>query len=173
MRGTRSDRVRRPLADQPGGDPSARSLHTLVHLNLEMLLAECEKATGEDGEAERGGDPDDDQAEEVGGGHGRRVLRQSTTVRSARHRVARAHEGVDAAERSVTRGRGRVVWYTRSSDLRSEPSKPARAAPNPAASCCPWSPPACLLRAALAAERRGRFREERRPEAGVAEMLET
>jgi hypothetical protein len=73
-------------------------LHTLVHLNLGTLLAECEKATGEDGEAERGGDPEDDQAEEVGGGHGRRVLRQSTTVRSDRRRVALPDERVDAAE---------------------------------------------------------------------------
>jgi hypothetical protein len=70
-----------PNDSGPWRQCSAPSLRQFVRLEIEALFAECEQAAREDGKAERGGDPEEDQAEEVGEGHGRRVPRRLTKVR--------------------------------------------------------------------------------------------
>src|SRR6185369_10367949 len=92
-------------------DPSAPPLRHLVRLDLEALLAECEQAAREDGEADRGGDPEEDQAEEVDGDHGRRVLRRSIRVWSGGFGSA---PSVRARPGPRHNGQGKVARCTRS-----------------------------------------------------------
>ena len=95
-------------ADQPGCATISPTVRQLLRLDLEALLAECEQAAREDGEAERDGDPEEDQAEEVDGDHGRRVLRRWITVRSgsfgsapSRARPSPRHNGQGKVARST------------------------------------------------------------------------